>query len=144
MNSETGAQRLYKAFSRFQRIRWKPSPIEGLRYSEIPVLDSIRRSERGSLTISEISGDLDLASPTVTQMVNSLEKKGFVKRRTGKHDRRVVDVSLTPKGFQVLEEADKRLLATFTAMSEYLGEEDSRILAAIIDKIYSYFSENKE
>ena len=43
MNSETGAQRLYEAFSRFQRIRWKPAPIEGLRYSEIPVLDSIRR-----------------------------------------------------------------------------------------------------
>lgn len=141
LEEDKSAKRLYIAFTQFKRLKWKHKPIEGLRFSEIPVLNCIRDSEKGFLSISEISNTLDLTSPTVTQMVNNLEKKGLVERQVADHDRRVVEVLLTNLGCKVLKEADDRLLRNFNGIANYLGGEDTLTLANLMEKIYKYFNE---
>src|SRR5205085_5451641 len=49
-------------------------------------------------TISSIAGDLDIDPATVVRTVDSLEKRGLVKRRRSREDRRQVFVEFTDAG----------------------------------------------
>lgn len=55
------------------------------------------------VNISKISGNMHVTSSAATQLVESLETKGLVKRKNSKTDRRVVYVTPTDKGEEVLQ-----------------------------------------
>ncbi len=61
-------------------------------------------SRTGVLTIGELSNQLYLAYSTTTDLVDRLERAGFVVRERDTVDRRVVRVRLQDKGAQLIEE----------------------------------------
>lgn len=141
------ARKLLIAFTQFHRLNWKQSPVEGLKPSEIFVLFCIKRAVKPAspgIKISDISSTLRVATPTTTQLVNSLEKGGFVERTTDKEDRRAVRVKLTEKGEGMVKKASDSLFDSFSGLVEYLGEEESNELAELLSKTFVYFNEIKK
>ena len=72
------------------------------------------------LTLNELASRLYLDKSTASRVVSTLEKKGFIQRRTYTHDRRAVNLSVTKKGQQLnkrirqdVEKRDRDLLARF-------------------------------
>ena len=53
-------------------------------------------------TIGELAGRLQLKHHSTVELVNRLEKLGYVARQAGKQDRRQVIVRLTPAGASIL------------------------------------------
>lgn len=136
------AQRLLEAFSRFRRVNWHQIPGVGLRPREIMALNLVRTATPGGagITISEISDATGVTSPTVTQLINSLEAEGYVERGADPSDRRAVRIVLTPKGETALQSALDAFFAAFDGLVGYLGEEDSLALARLLSRVFDYFS----
>ena len=136
------AQKLLEAFSRFRRLGWRQSPIEGVTHTEVMILNIIMRmtGETGvGARVSDISSHLNVAPPTVTQQLNNLETRDYIERQIDKEDRRAIRVTLTPSGLVVLEKTHNDFIASITGLVEYLGEEDSDHLANLMAKVYDYF-----
>ncbi len=96
-------------------------------------------SEEGVRT-SLISDALDLAPSTITPLLDTLEKRGLLKRRRTKEDRRVVKVCPTRRGWELAEYLRMRNQEKISEMLRWLGEEDCEQLLRIFKKIGSYYS----
>lgn len=60
------------------------------------------------LRITELAAQEGLSQPSVTRMVERLEKLGLARRERGEADRRVVSVTITDRGRDELEQARAR------------------------------------
>lgn len=147
-NSHSPAARnLMEAFTRFHRLKWRKSPVEGLKPSEIAVLLNIKKTVKPKspgVKVSDISHSLQVAAPTITQLINSLEADGFVERTMDKADRRAVRVNITTKGEGAIDEASKSFSVFFNGLVEHLGEVKSNELAELLSEVFVYFNENSK
>lgn len=72
--------------------------------------------------------------PDISRLVERIVAKGLVSRSKNKSDKRAVDLLITEKGLQLLEEleADMNLSAM---LSENLSEQEAVILNGLLDKL---------
>lgn len=137
------AQKLLKAFMQFRKTGWHEKKIAGYNPSEFKVLVTIKHGteEKSDLKVSEISQKLHVTPPTVTQIINLLEKDGLVERTNDPEDRRAVKIKLTSKGIEVTEQARSAFNETFAGLIDYLGEDESEQLAQLLSKVHQYFNQ---
>lgn len=76
---------------------------------------------------------LDKMSDT-SRIVDRLLRKGLVKKCVCKSDRRLVDVSISEKGLELLKELDS-YNAEMDALMKSLSEEDAKVLNNLLDKV---------
>lgn len=55
----------------------------------------------------DIESVMNIKGSSVTSLVQGLEKKGFITRNTNENDERVKNLSLTPKGQELVDVFDK-------------------------------------
>jgi DNA-binding MarR family transcriptional regulator len=137
------AQKLLEAFMQFHRLK-KQSPVEGLTHSEFRVLFWLRRQvkpESPGIKVSDISGFLRVATPTITQQINSLENSGLVERSMDREDRRAIRVKLTDAGEKAVAKSSEAFFSSVAGLVEHLGEEKSRQLAELLSEVFTYFNE---
>lgn len=99
---------LFKKLEHLYRVRVKnildPLQLTGLEYR---FLKSIKGNE--NLTISEISQRLGKHNSNTTNLLDNLEKKGYVERTNDMTDRRIIRIDYTQEGLIKRKEA----LSTF-------------------------------
>ena len=140
------AQKLLRAFSQFRKIHWKPPHVKDLKPSEFMVLHAVKHSFLESvngLRVSDISKILKIARPTVTQLVNSLQRKGFLDKFTDEHDKRVVRINLSEKGKSLAKQGSDEFYKRFEGLAEYLGDKKSLELANLLQEVFEYFKETE-
>ncbi|MFJ5718190.1 MarR family winged helix-turn-helix transcriptional regulator [Neobacillus sp. NPDC093127] len=140
------AQKLLKAFMQFRKTGWHEKKIGGYNPSEFKVLAAIQQGaneKNDEMKLSEISQRLQVTPPTVTQIINILEKDGLVERAIDPEDRRAVKIKLTQAGMEATAKAKNRFTEKFTGLIDYLGEEESEQLADLLDKVHHYFHEQR-
>ncbi len=91
-----------------------------------------------AFTTSQLAQKMDVTNAASSQMVEKLVKVGFVKRESDENDRRVTWVSLTDKGKEQLRIAYKEASDFIEGMIDYIGEEDTKIMLPIMDKVLEY------
>ncbi|WP_217592490.1 MarR family winged helix-turn-helix transcriptional regulator [Cohnella sp. GbtcB17] len=114
---------------------------------EIMVLYFINRNVKDDgpgLMVSEISGKLNVTSPTVTQHINSLEAQELVERQADPTDRRVVRIRLTEKGNSYIQRINEARLQMFVDLVDHLGEEESVRFAEMMKKASDYMRKQQE
>ena len=62
-------------------------------------------AENAEITISELAKSMSIHQTTATNLVDKLEKGGYVQRLRGNVDRRVVNIKLTDFGLNILKKA---------------------------------------
>ena len=77
----------------------------GIEVTPIQVMLLFFLQQNDGLSLTEISQGLTLENPTVTGLIDRLEKSGYVKRSDHPNDRRVYLVHLTEKGNKVAKKA---------------------------------------
>ncbi|MGA3030779.1 MAG: MarR family transcriptional regulator [Candidatus Limnocylindrales bacterium] len=77
--------------------------------------------DRGAMSPSELGERLIVTRATVTGLVDSLERHGFVRRSANPADRRSLIVEITPSGLEVVQELrtivhrhEKELMSVFS------------------------------
>ncbi|MFD1676412.1 MarR family winged helix-turn-helix transcriptional regulator [Alicyclobacillus fodiniaquatilis] len=139
-------QKLFHSFMRFKRVKLHGGASSGRKPSDVRVLFCIKRGEEADVTgvkVSDISHHLNVAAPTITQLIKGLEESGLVERKMDEADRRVIRVKLTDEGEKTIQQAHKELSDTLDGLISYLGEEDSNQLAELLAKVCQYYSERQ-
>ena len=142
----TTEQKLLSALTQFKRLGWHQRTVAGCKPSEIRVLFCVKEGTHPDLPeikVSEISKQLGVTSPTITQLLKSLEAHGLIERKIDTQDRRAVGIKLTVKGVMVAQQAADEFFASMKGLAEYLGEEQSDQLAELLFKVFRYFSERE-
>ncbi len=138
------AQDLLSTFRKFPKIMVNRRKSTVQKRSEVMVLFCIKKSGDTEIKVSEISRMLQVKAPTVTQLINELESRGQVERITRSSDRRSVWIKITEEGEKVIEKAEEEIRKTYSGLIDYLGEEESRMLIASLNKVYAFFLERMD
>jgi DNA-binding MarR family transcriptional regulator len=99
------------------------------------------REHGGDLSGEKIRRELSVTKPAVSQMLASLEKKGFLTREINKENRRCIVLSLTEKGTAFIEKTQRKTEKRLAGIITRFGEEETRRLIALINRFLSIMEE---
>jgi DNA-binding MarR family transcriptional regulator len=98
--------------------------------TQISVLRTLR--DEGPARISDLAAGERVAQPSMTTLVNRLERQGMVERSTDPADLRAVRVSITDAGREALATAVAEIEARLATQLGRLSGEDREALAAVL------------
>jgi DNA-binding MarR family transcriptional regulator len=90
-------------------------------------------ASRGPQRMVDLAGALDVSPSTAGRMCDRLVRKGLVRRHRARADRRVVQVSITPAGRQVVDQATARRRVLLAAILAKLSAEEQLAVAAALE-----------
>lgn len=142
MDIHQETEELIEIATKIGKLRpWLPR-IEGVPSGEIIMLHHIKClqnevEENGAgVKISALSVRAGMSMPAVSQMMKSIESKHLIERRMACEDRRVVYVSLTPKGEEIEKQVSEHMTQILEKVVERFGEENTRDLIALFRKLH--------
>ena len=65
-------------------------------------------ASRGPKTVAELADLVAVTPPTASRLCDRLVKKGLIRRRAGRHDRREVHIALTQTGRELIDTVTAR------------------------------------
>lgn len=120
---------------------WIMSELSGAmaEYDLTPAQYNVLRILRGChperATCSYIGERLLDRTPDVTRLLNRLQRAGLIDRRRATHDRRVVEVWITEKGQERLQQADRPVGEAIENITAGLTAEEHRTLSTLLEKL---------
>ena len=84
---------------------------------------------RGPVTMSALAEAEQVRPPTITRLIDGLERRGLVRRVTDSSDGRVQLVAATPAGKRLLRRGRARRVDRLTRGIAQLSAEDQKVLA---------------
>lgn len=115
---------------------------EGLPLSQFFLLKHLRSCQ--SLDLTTITNFLGVTKPTVTGLIDTLEKDGFVKRVHDEDDRRRITIELTPKSDRIFERLESGTFSLFGDVFLSLPDEVIAKLHETIGKMREIIRDNIE
>ncbi len=112
---------------RHQRAEGQPTRLQ------VHVLRAIR--ERGTLQVSDVAKLLEVTPATTSQLLATMEGKGWLERTLLPHDRRRHQVALTSAGEAVVREVDTRGKLYFARVLAVLSAEERGQLVALAQRL---------
>lgn len=100
-------------------------------------------SKNHEVIMSDIAGFLDIPMSTTTGVVNRLVKKGYLERYRSETDRRIVVITLTEEGHQLVKEVRAAAAHYFKLVTEMLTEEEKVFLLQIFKKIVKQIADKE-
>lgn len=95
----------------------------------------------GELTIGDLSNRLYLAYSTTTDLVDRLERQGFVIRQRDDADRRVVRVKVLEKGSSLIEKVVDARRAYLESILESVGPDERKRILEVLDLLHMKMNE---
>ena len=92
-------------------------------------------SENSPCQLNELQKRLQISAPTVTGIIDRLEKSGYVKRVHDKNDRRVINVGLTFKGKTLAKKIKTTIKKKWEELLIKLPKKDQANYVRILRKI---------
>jgi len=118
----------------------KNQGVEGLINSHGTVLSAMYDND-GKMTMNGIAKFVGKRKSTITDMVKKLEKLGYVSREKSREDARVIEVSLTEKGWEFRETFKKVSKKLLDKTYEGFSKEEKEVLMGLLFKIRKNFTD---
>jgi DNA-binding MarR family transcriptional regulator len=110
--------------------------------SQYNVLRILRGSHPAPLTVGEIRDRTIARDADITRLVDRLDARGLVKRTRSEQDRRVVEVEITRKGLDLLQELEPHSARMPRALIGHVAPRKlrqlSKLLAEVLDGMGEY------
>lgn len=115
-----------------ERIRDEMSQ-NNLSITEFSVLEVL--FFQGKQTIQQIANRILISSGSMTYVIDKLEQKGIIKRNDCNEDRRVIHITLTAEGMEIME----KIMPEHQEMIHYifgsLTEDESQVMVDCLKKL---------
>ena len=98
-------------------------------------------SENKTITMTDLANEVCISKQQLTPMIDKLIDSNAVERKNDKEDRRIIKISPTTYGNELLEERKTKLLNSLSKKLENLSLEDIEKLDIAIDTINKIISE---
>ncbi len=115
---------------------FQPIPVPP---SQVLALVSIQ--ERGGCTLTELKKEMHVSAPTITGLIDRLERDGYVKRRNDVNDRRVTNVVLTARGVRLVDRFRGNIRKRWQYILSKTPLEMAEVLVNIMRKITKGFKD---
>jgi DNA-binding MarR family transcriptional regulator len=138
VDRSTDAERLRHGVNRLARLLRQQDEGD-LTATSTAALATVRK--RGPVTLGELASLEQVAPPTMTKVVETLERNGFVTRRVDPDDRRVARVSITTAGTRYLDRSRARRTAWLAARLGELSPQQVEQLEGTIDLLEAIIGE---
>ena len=133
-----------QALTRFRHARFIPAPASTeLTPAETHVIMGIGHcTDDGECPRPrDIGRVLHLSASALSQTLGSLEKKGYITRERSGQDARQVALGLTDEGRRFVDSEVSRFRQAMHEMRDYLGEDDLREFARLLNKVNAFYEE---
>lgn len=129
--------------SRFMRdSNTKDHSISRLSMLQIQALIFLKKNKNAQMT--EIASQFGIELPSATSLINKLVSESLASRKNDKKDRRLVRITITTKGDQLLKKAREEKCRHIKENLTHLSEKDKLELLRIIDKMVMGVEKNNE
>lgn len=122
-----------------RRLRTRQA-AEGLSVSQLHLLTPLLGSPDGE-SVGALADGAEIASPTATRMLDSLERDGLVERRTSPEDRRRVVIRLTEEGRRTTERELERVDAGNRELFGAFSDEERRRTYGVLTRMSERINE---
>ena len=127
-----------RAMAAVRRLRGRETHRPGeLSFAQYGLLFGL--GDGGELSVRELALSADLSPATVTQMLDSLEAAGLVERVRSQRDRRVVLISLTEHGAELVAARRARFEPLWRASARRVRGGRAARAAAVLDRLREMF-----
>jgi len=117
----------------------------GLNRGELNVLATLRRAgPPHELTPTQLYQGLLLSSGAMTNRIDHLEERGYVRRAPDHEDRRRIRVALTVTGRELIDMAMEQHVADLEAHLGFLAADDHEQLTRLLRRILIEFERDRE
>lgn len=114
----------------------KEPSIKELGSREYDILYNLSRCPNGWLRLNELNEHLLLTQPSISRMVDRLEARGLIERRTPENDRRGVLIRLTEEGAALQKSVGRaHVKDILELMGEALTDDEMRTLLELTSKL---------
>ena len=103
----------------------------------------IAQNSEKDLFQRDIESAFNIRRSSVTNLIQQIEKKGFIKRETVESDARLKKIVLTEKSIKINKIVKEKLKEIEMQMTKNISKEELSILFNIIDKINKNMEETK-
>ena len=107
-------------------------PIPGNNFMVLVVLQN-----EGDSTITRMGTLLHMSKQQMTPIINKLAKDGFITKKVSAEDRRYTNISLTPKGQQLLDDHSENIRKRFEQGALRLSPDEVEEFTASLDTFVS-------
>jgi DNA-binding MarR family transcriptional regulator len=109
--------------------------FQSVNITQTQMFTIITLAERAPVRLSDLSRRMNISAPTVTGIVDRLEKLGYVKRVPDRTDRRAINVDLTAKGKNIARKLRATLKRKWKGLLIQLPKRDQENYVRILGKI---------
>lgn len=92
-------------------------------------------ASRGPQSVATLAGALAVTPPTASRMCDRLVRKGLVRRRTERQDRRQVRLALTKAGRSLIDDVSSRRREEITALLTTIPLAEQRSVVAALHRL---------
>jgi DNA-binding MarR family transcriptional regulator len=146
METKLKNERIHTLIAAMERLRRTQKSMRSEHAHEGPIFPLIEFANacgEEAVPISKLAEIFGVSPAAATQFINRMSFFGYVTREHNPTDRRQVRVRLSDKGKRKVATAQSEFMTSMSGLLDYLGEEDSVKLNAIVDKIAEYFNQGK-
>lgn len=133
---------LVEVFNHILSIEEQALKAEGIKLSmtEVHVLEAINNTDIPTMT--NVSNRLRVTIGTLTTSIATLVRKGFVIRKRGEEDKRIVNLELTEEAIKVLNIHDEFHDNMIESVFKDLNIEEDEVLIKSLERVSQYFKKH--
>ncbi len=125
--------KFYRAADSLESRMMRRAVLEDLTGTQFGVMETLLHL--GPMCQSEIGGKLLKSGGNITLVIDNLEKRGLVTRQTNPNDRRMTNVSLTPKGEEQIKRIFPEQVKLIVEEFETLTADEQQVLGKLCKKL---------
>lgn len=136
-----------RAIIRFRKVGIILPYTSDLNITELVVMRGLEENcpySDNNISISEVQEGLHITKSAISQMMNSLEKKGFIERRIDTEDRRKIVVTLTQAGKDILKETKESANHNLSEIISHLGDGNTKQFIDLLNQVSDISEELKK
>lgn len=138
-DKQKAGETLVRAWLDLSSVVWNKRLVTGMTFNEALVCSLLSQQELerpgAFLTATELCGITRLLRSQMNQLINTLEKKGYILRERSEIDRRQIYIHLTEQGRTAYHQEHTGILALVDKLMERLGESKTLETAQLITDI---------
>lgn len=133
-------QRAWKAYL------YKILGAENISPAQMGILFYVKNSQ--PISGKKIAATMQMSASSVTQFIDSLDQRGYIKREHDEQDRRIIYISLSKKGQAKINQLEEKRKEYFREFTKNLTNEELVTMVAVQRKmarqLEAYHAERKE
>lgn len=128
------------AIKQLHAISFNPL-IEGINSNEYHLLEYLYNNETKQIVVSDITNKLKIAAPSVTKLLNGLDKKGYTVREIDPSNRRNTFVYITDEGKNIVQHNKAIISKVISDVYDNVGRENIVQFLHLAKLIHEAFEE---